>query len=196
VNCGKEIILTKRDGSLELFSFQKLRNCLADVLRHCSYDPALAEPLTRAVAAYLAERRDDRLPSTELVFRCVRVALQQSGLSEVAGELALQRRVRAIRRKALRVQADESAVGGHPWRKARIVATLERRYGLARPTARFVAGQVERQILALKYREVSRLFVRELVGNEVTAWGLGEAVNIAAKLPPHPAPAVPRSEKE
>lgn len=172
----KQIIVAKRDGSLERFSMAKLTNCLDRVMRGRAYDPALARPLTRAVAMHLRDWRNANPPSTDYVYRCVRTVLQQTGLSDVATDLAAHRRLRRLRRRRIRVLATGHAIGpGEPWHKIAIVATLQNRFGLGQTVARFIASQIEKQVFALGYRLVSKTFLAELVRNEVLAWGLADA---------------------
>lgn len=194
---NQPIILTKRDGTLERFSVEKLRNCVANVLARCAYDPQLAEPLARAVEAHLGEWQDERLPTTEYIHRCVRSVLQQTGLTDAADELAVCNRSRRAQRKRLRVLDPQrpDAAARH-WRKAALVSTLEGRYGLSHTVARFLAGRIELQVFALDYCEITRAFLAELVRNELQAWGLSEAPTASVEAAAGAAPVAPRPEKE
>lgn len=191
----KEILVSKRDGTVEKFGLAKLSSCLARVLSRRSYDARLAGPLARAVALHLSEWRNVRPPSTEYIFRCVATVLEQTGLADVAEDLSHYQRARAARRRRTRVLEVVGRGPGVPWCKARLVNTLERRYGLRHTVARFLAGQVEAQVFGLDYRLVTRAFLRELVQNEVLAWGLtDEPVLRADRTVPDPA-AVPPEPK-
>ncbi|MEW6251999.1 MAG: ATP cone domain-containing protein [Planctomycetota bacterium] len=165
--------MTKRDGTLERFNLTKLSNCLATAMRARQYDPRLAGPLATAVAMHLQEWREPNPPTTAYIYRCVRAVLHQTGLGDVAAELAEHRDRRRGRRQMIRVLADgrPDAPGG-PWSKGAIVRTLESGYGLRHGVARLLARQVEAQVFALDYRVVTKPFLRELVRNEVLAWGL------------------------
>ncbi len=169
------IVVTKRDGSVERFSLAKLHNCLANVVREQAYDPELAAPLARAVALHLREWPDTRPPTTDYIYRCVQSVLHQTGLTDVAENLAARRWVRDRRRRRIRVLDPASPGGlGEPWRKARLVQVLEGRYGLRHATARFLAGRIEQQVFALNYRMVSRPLLAEVLRSEVLAWGLAD----------------------
>ena len=171
----KQLVITKQDGTLERFSLTKLTNCLAIVMRRQAYDPRLGGPLGKAVAMHLQEWRGAAPPSTEYVYRCVRSVLQQTGLSDVADDLAAHRRARRWRRARLRVvDPSQPRLDGHPWRKARIVDTLQNQYGLRYPVSRFLAGRIEHQVFALDYLLVSKAFLSELIRSEVLAWGLAD----------------------
>lgn len=169
----RPIVVTKRDGSLERFNLTKLANCLATAIRAQHYDPRLAGPLANAVAMHLREWREPTPPTTRYIYRCVHAVLQQTGLSDVADELGDHRRRRRARRELTRVLADSrSGASGEPWNKGALVHTLESHYGLRHAVARFLARQIEAQVFALDYRVVTKAFLRELVRNEVLAWGL------------------------
>lgn len=169
----RQIVVTKQDGTLERFSLTKLTNCLAAVMRGRAYDARLAAPLAKAVAMHLQEWQEPNPPTTNYIYRCVRSILQQTGLPDVADDLAAQRRLRTSRRRRIRVVEEHPAGAlGAPWRKSALVASLQKRYGLRHSVSRFMAGQIEAQVFALGYRVVSRPFLAELVRNEVLAWGL------------------------
>lgn len=171
----KQIVVTKGDGTVERFSLTKLQNCLTRVLRTQSYDARLAGPLANAIAMHLAEWQGAVPPSTNYIHRCARSVLNQTGLAEVAEVLATHRRQRQVRRRQIRVLETELARGlGQPWRKGALVEHLEHRHGLRHAVARFLAGRIEDQVFALDYRVVSKSFLRELVRNEVLAWGLAD----------------------
>ena len=149
-----------------------------------AYDPRLAGPLGRAVAMHLQEWRDPAPPSTSYVYRCVRAVLQQTGLSDVADELAGHRQQRRWRRARIRVvDPDRPAQEGTLWHKAPLVETLQNHYGLRYPVARFLAGRVEHQVFALDYRVVSKAFLWELIRNEVLAWGLADEQTLKGVQP-------------
>lgn len=171
----RQVVVTKRDGTVERFSLAKLSNGVAAVLRQMNYDAALAAPLARAVAMHLQEWSEASPPSTSYIYRCVRSVLQQTGLSDVAEALATHRRRRQTQRQGIRVvEAGHPEHPGEPWRKSVLAATLHNRYGLRHAVCRFMAGQIEAHVFGLGYRVVTRSFLRELVQNEVLAWGLAD----------------------
>lgn len=172
---NKHLVVTKRDGTVERFSLIKLKNCLSTVMHKQSYDPRLAGPLARAVALHLEDWKEPSPPTSDYIYRCVRSVLQQTGLTDVADELAMHRRLRRSRRRRIRVlSADSTATRGRRWEKGALVATMQNKYGLRHAVSRFLAGQVEQQVFALDYRTVSRSFVDEMIHNEILAWGLGD----------------------
>lgn len=181
---AKQIVVTKNDGTLERFSLTKLTSCLAAVMRGQAYDARLGSPLAKAVLMHLREWRGLKPPSTEYIYRCVCSVLEQTGLGDVAEDLAAHRRLRNARRHRTQVvDATGSDARGESWRKGALVGTLQSRYGLRHGVARFLAGQIEAQVFALGYRVVSRAFLAELVRNEVAAWGLADAPQAGTCVP-------------
>ncbi|MFH1746797.1 MAG: ATP cone domain-containing protein [Planctomycetota bacterium] len=183
---GKPLIITKRDGTLECFSVNKLRVCLAKVLQAWACEPEAADPLTQAIALHLREGRPELMPTTEYLYRCVSSVLLQSGFPEASAGLREHRRLRQARRRRVRVfdtlQTPRSSL---KWRKGAIVATLQNVYDLRQPVARFLAARIEEQVFNLGYRLVSKTFLSELVRNEVLAWGLLiTPVNVASSAVP------------
>jgi hypothetical protein len=170
----KHIIVTKRDGTLERFRPAKLVATVARAMRARRYDPALAEPLVRAVALHLREWGDPQPPTTNYIHRCVCSVLRQTGLSDIGDDLAAARRQRTLCRRRVRVVERDGDPRGETWRKAVVVETLQNTYGLRYAVCRFLAGQIEQQIFALNYRRVKKSFLAELVRNEVMAWGLAD----------------------
>lgn len=183
----KQIVVTKQDGTLERFNLAKLTGSLAGAMRGHAYDPRLAVPLAKAVAMHLQDLQLTTPPTTDYIYRCARSVLQQTGLPDVADELANFRRQRRTRRRRVRVvDAALPEARGELWRKSALVQTLQTRYGLRHSVSRFVAGQIETQVFALDHREITRTFLAELVRNEVLAWGLadGRVMNEPAYEPP------------
>jgi len=185
----RSIVITKRDGTLERFSLEKLRSCLARTLAGSGGDPRLAAPLAQAVALHLRETAGDDPPTADYIFNCARAALCQTGLDAAAHALIAHRHLRWARRRQVRVY-DPLESGRPPvrWRKGALVATLQRVYDLRQAVARFLAAAVEERVFALGYGLLSKPFVAELLRNEVMAWGL-----LLDHVPAVPRPAVPQS---
>jgi hypothetical protein len=192
----KQIVVTKRDGTLERFSLEKLCNCLAAAMRRQAYDPRLAGPLAKAVAMHLQEWQESSPPTTDYIYRCVRSVLQQTGLSDVADELAAHRRQRRARRARIQVLDPVRPGVCERWRKAALVETLQNRHGLRYSVSRFMAGQIEAQVFALGYRAISKPFLVELTRNEVQAWGLVDEVMSGSNAPEEHEPPVSTHQVE
>lgn len=170
-------MIAKREGQLERFEPPKPRRCLAAAMKACNRDLRLADALAGAVALHLRDWSAAGPPSSDYIFRCLRTALVETGMEDVAQHLVLHRRRRASQRRGLSVfDVDKSHYALAPWRKAAVAATLEGRHGLTHAVARILAGEIERRVLALEYSVVSKSLIRELVRNELLAWGLVDAM--------------------
>ena len=170
-----EIKIAKCGGGLEAFDRTKLRRCLADAMKACGRDPRYAEALAKAVELHLAEWQETQPPTTDYIFRCLRTALEKTGMAGVAQYLISQRRQRAEQRRRLSVfDADQADCPTIPWRKSWVAETLRREHGVGHSVARILAGEIERRVLALDYDVVSRSLIVEIVRNELLAWGLAE----------------------
>lgn len=166
-------VLLKRDGEREAFDFAKLSRSVAAALSASGYDPRCAPPLCRAVSLHLEQWRDPRPPTTEYVYRCVRTVLNETGLEDVADGFAAYRRRREALRRGVKVLSSRRNVNGPTsWEKGRIARLLVRRYDLTAVTARILAGDIERRVLAIGHSVVSAALVTELIRNELMAWGL------------------------
>lgn len=174
-------MIAKREGRLEPFETAKLRRCLAAAMKTCNCDERFADALARALELHLRDRREPRPPTTDYIFRCLRTALCETGMDQVARQLARHRRRRTSQRRKLSVfdaRASQPALA--PWRKATVAGTLERRHGLTHSVARILAGEIERRVLALEYSAISTALIAELIRNELMAWGLADPVKDAA----------------
>lgn len=193
------IIIAKRDGSFEPFRAAKLRRCLMLAMRSCHCDIArVADALVEAVARHLREWDGPEPPASAYLYHCARTVLRQTGLGEAARRLADHRRQRVAQRRRLRVfDPQRLGDGSAPWRKGPVVATLEHRYGLTRPVARILAGEIEARAFALKYRLIAKPLVDELICNELAAWGLVvEATGESRGVTPNASVASPDPRKE
>lgn len=179
----RELVVTKRDETVERFSLPKLVNSIRIALEGRGYDGRLSGPLAKAVEMHLWELRRGDPPSTDYIFRCVSSVLQQTGLTDVSEDLMLHRRMRLARRRRMRVAAAPggAAEATAAWKKSMLVATLENGYGLRHSVARFLAGQVEQQVFALNYRVVTKALLAELIRCEMLAWGLAGDAQLAGE---------------
>ncbi len=171
----RPVRVIKRDGTTEPFSFAKLRNCLARVFEETAYERRLAVPLARAVAMHVEDRSAVRPPTTDYLYQCVREALIQTGLREVADALMSHRRLRRARRERVRIFEHASLTGPSvPWRKRDVMVELGASALLGPVVARFLAGEVERQLLDAPARAISRDSLQKKISEQVSAWGLVE----------------------
>ena len=134
-------MIAKREGQLERFEPPKPRRCLAAAMKACNRDLRLADALAGAVALHLRDWSAAGPPSSDYIFRCLRTALVETGMEDVAQHLVLHRRRRASQRRGLSVfDVNKSHYALAPWRKAAVAATLEGRHGLTHAVARILRG--------------------------------------------------------
>jgi len=165
-----EIVVRKRDGSCEAFDVEKLRHCLGRVLKAAGLDSRYAGALAQAVALHLRSGQAPQSPSAAYIRRCCRLVLFETGQAEAARCMDQFAGGRERRRRLVRIGAAQTSAAR--WRKRRVVETFERRHGLTRPVARILASEVEGRVFQLGYGLVSAALVREIIGAELSAWGL------------------------
>jgi hypothetical protein len=179
VSCETDVIvIAKRDGSREPFQTGKLRRSLLLALRCSPCDAEqVADALAAAVALHLRATLEPDPPSSAYVHHCACTVLRRTGLSRAARRLASHRRQRLLQR-CRRWVYDPRRPERRPvsWQKARVVAVLEGHYGLTRPVARIIAGEIEGRAFALGCRLIPKPLVGELVRSELAAWGLAADV--------------------
>jgi len=179
----QRLTVVKRDGSLEPFDLAKLARCLANVMRACSYEERLADPLAEAVALHLRQRPVRELPTSGYVFHCVQTVLSQTGLGEAAERLASHHHAR--QRAAAAAQALPAAgarPGTGPVLRAELATRLRDEYGLLPVVAAHLGLEVEQHVLRMGYREITPALLHELLRSELAAWGLtNEAFRVRAE---------------
>lgn len=172
MNTASSTMILKRDGTREPFSPAKLRRIIVSAMRTCRYDVKLADPLVQAVEVHLRYWDEPKPPTSEYIFRCVYAVLKQTGLKDVAECLAAHRRWRRMQRRSVRILRQAPKRGSKPWRKASLVAHLQKRFSVGHEVARIVAGELEMRVLNLGFQELSQRLMEELVLSELSAWGL------------------------
>lgn len=186
----------KRDGLVEPFAPAKLVACLRRTLQEAQDPdpPATAEGIADAVGQYLLQ--SDATPPwpTPQIRELVEAVLSQSGHQLAAQVLRASARRRDHLRKLLHVANFRPRQGRYVnrrWSKSTVVATLQTQHGLQRPTARWIAGQVEGAILRSGKRLVTTGLIREMIASELLEWGLDPTVLTVKQreqaAPPEPA---------
>jgi hypothetical protein len=175
----KRVRIAKRDGTTEAFELAKLKRSLSHAMSIAGYDARYAEPLAKAVLLHLEEWQESVPPGSDYVHQCAKAVLDQTGLGDVADEFGRARRGRAARRKQVHVLRRSGVQVG--WEKAELCRGLESHYGVRASVARIIGGEVEQRVLGLGYALVRSALVRELVRNEMLAWGLLSA-DVAAPV--------------
>jgi hypothetical protein len=195
----RPVVVRKRDGSREPFDVAKLRRSVAAAMNECRYDVRYAESLARAVEVHVAKVDEARQPTSDYIFRCVRTALAETGLTDVAEHVTAYRRERAARRRAVSVLSGEGPPWRTaPWRKSKVVERLEGGSGLTRITARILAGEIEYRVLNMNHNLVSSALIDEMIRIELLVWGLADAgcVTLTTQRSVHERVSDPQPKKE
>lgn len=172
------IRVVKRDGRAEPFEPAKLAGSIGRAMRETVHRPSDARELALAIGLYLARSGWGCVSSAALFEMTVKV-LRRAGLAEAADVLEADRRRRRAARDRLRVRHGGGKVT--LWDKSWLGELAERGWLLSRSTARILAGEVERELLAGGAREVSRRDVLARLNAMVAAYGL--AGSVPASLP-------------
>lgn len=167
------LLITKSDGSREVFVEEKLRRCLSLALASASFDEVHASALASAVRIHIERDADTANLTSEYVFQCAIAVLNQTGATQAAEELQKHYREReGLRRRTRVFNPQRPAKGLKPWRKSAVVATLRNKHGVDAKVARVLAGEIEMRIFASGYQVIRTPLILEIVKNELMAWGL------------------------
>lgn len=163
------ILVLKRDGTAERFDHHKLRGCMLRAMRAADEDTHVGEALARAVGCYLL-RRGIRCVSSGAVLEMVLTVLRVAGLDEAKARLEQRHAARLALRGGLRLHHDNGVCTA--WSKQWLVQQGRSQWGLGRPTARILAGQVEQALMRRRGRDVSRSDAIRMLARSAAAYGL------------------------
>jgi hypothetical protein len=171
--------IRKRDGTVELFSLSKLRECLRRGLETAAegYDFAMAAPreLADAVHEYLLRENADRPIASDRILELVELVLNQIGQSSAA-MVVRQYAERKTRLRRRLLVASTGATSGRfihkRWSKAKLIQHLRGKHLLDASTSRMIAGRVEQLIFNCNFRVVTTGLVVEMTRSELMTWGL------------------------
>ncbi|MBL8879390.1 MAG: hypothetical protein JNG88_09755 [Phycisphaerales bacterium] len=167
------LMVTKADGSRELFSEEKLRRCLSLALESGGFETMHAGALAAAVRMHLQREADTTELTSEYLLACATAVLQQTGAGEAADELQRRQRERdGLRRRTRVFNPERPSKGLKVWRKSALVECLLKKHGLDAKVARMLAGEVEMRVFASGYQVVRSPLISEMIRNELMAWGL------------------------
>ena len=166
---SRTITILKRDGTAERFDRRKLRACLLRVMAGGIADLHIADALASAVAHYIAHRRIRALSSAALLEMALTV-LHGVGLVAACEDLEAHHAARLrLRRLWVVHHGDQMRTA---WSKDWLIRQGCSQWGLGRPAARIVAGQVERALLAGPPRQLTRSDAMEMLSGHLAAYGL------------------------
>lgn len=165
----------KRDGSLEAFLVVKIVRLLQRAYAKTSGESAdLIRQVAGAVEWYFCEHRKGAEATSEEVLAVTLRVLEETHQDKIAEKIARHHRLREQRREQVQVSrvSDGLASPPQPFGKKFVVSHLHKCFGLGPSVARIVAGGVEEQVLKSGYAVVTTAYIRELMHNELLAWGL------------------------
>lgn len=174
-----EILVCKRDGTREPFVVAKLLHCIWNGLvasgEPIDLDTTTAGALAEAVSDYLKASYAGKAVPADHLADLVELVLTQTGHDGAAIAIREHHRTRQRDRRRLMVATARPRDGRfaqQPWRKQLVVQHLRRQHRLEPPTARLIAGRVERLLLDCGLPVVTSGLVREMARSELLAWGL------------------------
>ena len=163
------IDVLKRNGSSEPFDVRKLRGCLLRVLTGTPDDYHVADALANGISHYIRRRRMRALSSAAILEMALTV-LQGVGFPEAGNDLEDHYVERRAWRERLTVHHDGDT--RTVWSKQWLVRLALARWDLTDPTARIIAGQVERDLWERNVSDVARDEVLHMLARHLAAYGL------------------------
>lgn len=171
---SRTIRVLKRDGSVEEFNQLKLAGAIWRALApRGQYREAV--DLSAAIGLYL-ERALWTSVSSAAVFEMTIRVLRRVGMDDAAKSMETFRFSRGRRRRLIKVAHLSGQVTF--WQKDWLSRLGAKYWSIARSTARIIAGQVERELLAGPGGTVTRVELVERFNTLVSEYGLADAVPV------------------
>lgn len=200
INSKKIEFIKKRDGRIVPFEKTKIADAIFKAAKSVGgQDRYLAEDLAEAVTVYLNKEFIGKIPTVEQIQDIVEKVLIKTGHAKTAKAYILYRekraRIRQIKQgiieknildeqqeiERLKESTDisifvrtssEDIVG---WDIEKIVDSLIKETGIEKKIARFIAGEVEKQIISSKVKNLTAPLIRELVNAKLIEFGMEDA---------------------
>jgi hypothetical protein len=185
-----QLMVEKRDGSLEVYLHTKVMGSLASALSEVGhYQEGLPEHLAEAVTTFLRRQYGCGPVHSDEIGSMIEVALFETDHPDAAAALNEHRIRRQVQRDRIEMihlirekgEIVEEETGRQNWEKGAIVKTLERDYDLPVHLARAIAGVVEEKVLRLGVRTIPTSLVRELMVYELWLMNKADQELIAAE---------------
>ncbi len=200
INSKKIEFIKKRDGRIVPFEKKKIADAIFKAAQSVGgQDRYLAEDLAEAVTAYLNKEFLGKIPSVEEIQDIVEKVLIKTGHAKTAKAYILYREKRArirqikqgiIKEDILEEQKEFEKIKESTdlslfvrtseedivrWDTDKIVDSLKKETGLEEKVARFIAIEVEKEIVASKVKNLTAPLIRELVNAKLIEFGMEEA---------------------
>jgi len=175
VDGSGKIRVIKNDQTEEPFDAGKLSASLFRAMEPSPERRRISAQLAMAIGIYLQRTCWVKVTSDAVSELAVKV-LDRCGHKHAAEALLVSRDWRRIRRARLSVLHDHGERTA--WDKSWLSCWAQRSWGLSRRTARIVAAQIEREVLARDATTVSRGDVLDMLNRFVAEYGLADAVPV------------------
>ncbi len=200
INSRKIEFIRKRDGRIVPFEKTKIADAIFKAAKSVGgQDRYLAEDLAEAVTVYLNKEFLGKIPAVEEIQDIVEKVLIKTGHAKTAKAYILYRekrtRIRQIKKgiiekDILEEQKEISKIKESTdlslfvrtseedivlWDIDRIVDSLIKETGMEQNIARFIAGEVEKEIMASKVKNLTAPLIRELVNAKLVEFGMEDA---------------------
>jgi transcriptional regulator NrdR family protein len=169
------IEVVKRNGDREPFSIGKLAGTVWRGIEPTEGDYQEAIDIARAVFIHLRRKEISVISSGALLDLVLR-AMRRMNMAEGAVLIELHSVLRSERRKGFQVVHENGKVS--EWDKTWLARLAGRMWFISTRTARHIAGEVEMELLERVDRTVKRQEVVDLLNEEVSQFGLADAVPV------------------
>ncbi|MCM8828103.1 MAG: anaerobic ribonucleoside-triphosphate reductase [Candidatus Omnitrophica bacterium] len=200
INSKKIEFIRKRDGRIVPFEKIKIADAIFKAAQSVGgQDRYLAEDLAEAVTMYLNKEFLGKIPTVEEIQDIVEKVLIKTGHAKTAKAYILYREKRARIRQITRGIIEKDIIEEHQeiarikestdlslfvrtsgedivlWDVERIVDSLVKETGMEQNIARFIATEVEKEIIAAKVKKLTAPLIRELVNAKLIEFGMEDA---------------------
>ncbi|HPP66852.1 MAG TPA: anaerobic ribonucleoside-triphosphate reductase, partial [bacterium] len=198
INREKIEFIKKRDGRIVPFEKTKIADAIFKAAKSLGgQDRYLAEDLAEAVTVYLNKEFKEKIPTVEEIQDIVEKVLIKTGHAKTAKAYILYRekraRIRQIKegiinkeiieeQRELEKEATDLSLfvrtSGEDivlWNAEKIMKSLIKETGISEKIARFIAIEVEKQIVSSKIKNLTAPLIREIVNAKLVEFGMEEA---------------------
>lgn len=200
INKEKIDFIRKRDGRIVPFEKSKISDAIFKAAKSVGgQDRYLAEDLAEAVTVYLNKEFIGKIPTVEGIQDIVEKVLIKTGHAKTAKAYILYRQKRARIRNLKQgisdmdlIEEQEEIMKGKEatdlslfvrtsgenivlWDAEKIVGSLIKEAGLNDKIARFIALEVEKEIVSSKVKNLTAPLIRELVNAKLVEFGMEDA---------------------
>ncbi len=198
VNMERIEFIKKRDGRVVPFEKTKIADAIFKAAKSVGgQDRYLAEDLAEAVSVYLNKEFKGKIPTVEEIQDIVEKVLIKTGHAKTAKSYILYREKRARIRQLKQGILDKNILEEQEeikkeatdlslfvrtsgedivlWNTEKIVNSIVRETGIDERAARFIAIEIEKEIIGSKVKNLTAPLIRELVNAKFIEFGMEDA---------------------